>query len=312
MSTLKQLLRPWSIALVSSFKSAAFIMVEVDRCPKQTSPTWAKPFNKMQGMSVQPGQLAVQIPSPEIAMKVLGRNLSAHNLLCFMDAVFICRKMSPRVGVEAFSNILGESEAKIATDLHAMLIAGLGILSIAGTDGHIDLLVKAILGEKLKDTKRDKSNQTFPDWLISNRIRCSCISQFAHRPLSPIAAAKAVGMDIWRIREDELVTRVWDLESDTLVAAKKTTEVILISHTWGESEVDYLQVKGCKGGNEDGISKKSTKLEKIHEALRRYTKYVWLDTICIDKSNLTELDEAIRSMHKWYKNAAAVVVESGT
>ncbi|KAI9281344.1 hypothetical protein BC943DRAFT_329695, partial [Umbelopsis sp. AD052] len=35
-------------------------------------------------------------------------------------------------------------------------------------------------------------------------------------------------------------------------------------------------------------------------------------TICIDKSNLSELDEVIRSMYKWYANCAAVVLDSGT
>ncbi|KAI8576464.1 hypothetical protein K450DRAFT_256849 [Umbelopsis ramanniana AG] len=37
-----------------------------------------------------------------------------------------------------------------------------------------------------------------------------------------------------------------------------------------------------------------------------------MDTICIDKSNLSELDEVIRSMYKWYANCAAVVLDSGT
>jgi hypothetical protein len=39
---------------------------------------------------------------------------------------------------------------------------------------------------------------------------------------------------------------------------------------------------------------------------------VWLDTICIDKSNLSELDEVIRSMYTWYANCQAVVLDSGT
>jgi hypothetical protein len=50
--------------------------------------------------------------------------------------------------------------------------------------------------------------------------------------VSSISAAKAVGIDIWRMREEELVTRVWDLDSDTLLMAKKTTDIIFITHTW--------------------------------------------------------------------------------
>jgi Heterokaryon incompatibility protein (HET) len=60
------------------------------------------------------------------------------------------------------------------------------------------------------------------------------------------------------------------------------------------------------------ISRISKKLHRIWTTLLKHTRYVWIDTICIDKSNLSELDEAIRSMYKWYANCAAVVLDSGT
>jgi hypothetical protein len=37
-----------------------------------------------------------------------------------------------------------------------------------------------------------------------------------------------------------------------------------------------------------------------------------MDTICIDKANLSELDKSIRSMYEWYANCRAVVLEPGT
>ena len=36
--------------------------------------------------------------------------------------------------------------------------------------------------------------------------------------------------------------------------------------------------------------------------------FAWSDTCCIDKSSSSELDEAIRSMFRWYRNAAACIV----
>jgi hypothetical protein len=33
-------------------------------------------------------------------------------------------------------------------------------------------------------------------------------------------------------------------------------------------------------------------------------KYAWIDTCCIDKSNSSELSEAINSMFAWYQNSA--------
>ncbi|KAF9473107.1 hypothetical protein BDN70DRAFT_771234, partial [Pholiota conissans] len=33
----------------------------------------------------------------------------------------------------------------------------------------------------------------------------------------------------------------------------------------------------------------------------------WIDTVCIDKSSSSELDESIRSMYKWYENSAVCI-----
>ncbi|KAH6999350.1 heterokaryon incompatibility protein-domain-containing protein [Ilyonectria destructans] len=72
----------------------------------------------------------------------------------------------------------------------------------------------------------------------------------------------------------------------------------ILSHTWGEEEVTFQDFykpgrhlkKGfkkilacCKQANEDGI------------------RWVWVDTCCIDKTNSTELTEAINSMFGWYR-----------
>ncbi|KAI9281341.1 hypothetical protein BC943DRAFT_132367 [Umbelopsis sp. AD052] len=156
------------------------------------------------------------------------------------------------------------------------------------------------------------SNSIFSSCHKRNRCRCPCNSESIHRPLSPVAAAKAVGMNVWRKRHPHIVKRVWDLKNDELVENKiDVTQVVFITHMW-KIEFRYEDLIKLKPSQRKKISKMSDKLKRIYKTLRKRTRYVWMDTICIDKSNLTELDEAIRSMYKWYANSAAVVLDSGT
>ncbi|KXX77916.1 Vegetative incompatibility protein HET-E-1 [Madurella mycetomatis] len=78
----------------------------------------------------------------------------------------------------------------------------------------------------------------------------------------------------------------------------------ILTHTWGNDseEVSYRDVLNgmldlpgarpfkvagcCKRAKEDGY------------------RYVWIDTCCIDKTNSVELQEAINSMFRWYRDAA--------
>ncbi|KAI9289118.1 hypothetical protein BC943DRAFT_377339 [Umbelopsis sp. AD052] len=155
-------------------------------------------------------------------------------------------------------------------------------------------------------------------WCAQNRRQCSCESKSVHRPLSPVAAAKAVGIDIWRERHEHIVKRVWDIQKDELVDNIDVRKVIFITHKWRlpgvTAEVTYQDVMKRQGTNGQaiGVGDTSEKLDRIKTALLKHTQYVWIDTICIDKSNLSELDEAIRSMYKWYANCAAVVLDSDT
>jgi hypothetical protein len=73
-----------------------------------------------------------------------------------------------------------------------------------------------------------------------------------------------------------------------------------ISHRWGEEEVTFRDL--TKGG-----AKKMAGHSKIQfcgeQARRDGLQYFWADTYCIDKSNSTELAEAINSMFRWYRDA---------
>jgi hypothetical protein len=70
----------------------------------------------------------------------------------------------------------------------------------------------------------------------------------------------------------------------------------ILSHVWGKDEVlfSHIQRKGYKGG--------SFKVDScLAQAAADGIKYVWIDTLCIDKSSSAELSEAINSMFEWYR-----------
>ncbi|KAF7940600.1 uncharacterized protein EAE98_000727 [Botrytis deweyae] len=76
----------------------------------------------------------------------------------------------------------------------------------------------------------------------------------------------------------------------------------ILSHTWGtdEEEVTFKDMI-------DGIGKSKAGYKKIRfcgeQAERDGIQYFWVDTCCIDKSNNSELTEAINSMFRWYSDA---------
>ncbi|TVY12610.1 Vegetative incompatibility protein HET-E-1, partial [Lachnellula arida] len=81
----------------------------------------------------------------------------------------------------------------------------------------------------------------------------------------------------------------------------------ILSHTWG-ADTEEVTFKDLT----DGIGKDKTGYSKIQfcgeQARRDGLQYFWVDTCCIDKSNNTELAEAINSMFRWYQEAARCYV----
>jgi Heterokaryon incompatibility protein (HET) len=81
----------------------------------------------------------------------------------------------------------------------------------------------------------------------------------------------------------------------------------ILSHTWGadEEEVTFSEII-------EGSGKSRTGYNKIlfcgEQAARDGLQHIWIDTCCIDKSNSTELSEAINSMFRWYRDAAKCYV----
>jgi hypothetical protein len=81
----------------------------------------------------------------------------------------------------------------------------------------------------------------------------------------------------------------------------------ILSHTWGD-EGDEVTFKDVV----DGTYKKRKGYRKLEfcarEAASDGLEFFWIDTCCIDKSSSAELQEAIGSMFRWYKNSAKCYV----
>ncbi|UPX11081.1 uncharacterized protein EKO05_0001705 [Ascochyta rabiei] len=90
----------------------------------------------------------------------------------------------------------------------------------------------------------------------------------------------------------------------------------ILSHTWGDQEVTFDDLVN---DNKNGYSRIRASLRRLRphsrkvgydkirfcaqQAKRDGLRYFWVDTCCIDKRNLTELQRAINSMFRWYRDA---------
>ncbi|KAF3808929.1 Vegetative incompatibility protein HET-E-1 [Colletotrichum gloeosporioides] len=81
---------------------------------------------------------------------------------------------------------------------------------------------------------------------------------------------------------------------------------VILSHTWEDEEVTFY------GWDKPSIRNEMKGFQKIRQTCELGAadgyRYAWVDTCCIDKTNSTELSEAINSMYKWYEDAAVCYV----
>ncbi len=81
----------------------------------------------------------------------------------------------------------------------------------------------------------------------------------------------------------------------------------ILSHTWGadHEEVTFTDLTSGPRKTKAGYKKlRFCAQQASHDGL----DYFWVDTCCIDKTNSTELSEAILSMFRWYRNATRCYV----
>lgn len=79
----------------------------------------------------------------------------------------------------------------------------------------------------------------------------------------------------------------------------------ILSHTWGLEEVTLQDMANSIATKKAGYIKITG---TCRLALSHKIDYVWIDTCCIDKTDRSELAEAIRSMFRWYQNATVCYV----
>jgi hypothetical protein len=86
-----------------------------------------------------------------------------------------------------------------------------------------------------------------------------------------------------------------------------TIPYAILSHTWGDDgdEVNFKDLTDDSWRTKAGYRKLRFCGE---QATRDGLQHFWVDTCCIDKSNNTELSEAINSMFRWYRDAAKCYV----
>jgi hypothetical protein len=110
------------------------------------------------------------------------------------------------------------------------------------------------------------------------------------------------------------------LELKTFLDERNVPKYAILSHTWGEEEVTFEDLKVqqlpkaasgirnvFKGRREEQIEKPKAGFLKLQEAcklaVKRGFSWIWVDTCCIDKSSSAELSEAINSMFRYYEDA---------
>lgn len=102
-------------------------------------------------------------------------------------------------------------------------------------------------------------------------------------------------------------------------AAQRIAGYVALSHTWlvSEDEVIFEDTRNKPTSWQHDtrlLSEKKTGFAKLWgfcETARNApynARYGWVDTICIDKSSTSELDESIRSMYRWYLNSTVCIV----
>lgn len=97
-------------------------------------------------------------------------------------------------------------------------------------------------------------------------------------------------MRLLKIQQDGTFSLTQDLINEDMIPA-----YAILSHTWEDGEVLFDDLKNSTGKNKADYRKiLLCAQEAQHDGLR----FFWVDTCCIDKSNSTELLEAINSIFR--------------
>ncbi|USW48129.1 Putative heterokaryon incompatibility [Septoria linicola] len=81
---------------------------------------------------------------------------------------------------------------------------------------------------------------------------------------------------------------------------EQTPPYAILSHRWGPQEITYDQFLAGQKKGHDGHVKI---LEACRIAKANSHQWIWIDTICIQKTSSAELSEAINSMYEYYQRS---------
>lgn len=98
------------------------------------------------------------------------------------------------------------------------------------------------------------------------------------------------------------------LRLETFISESSIPPFAILSHTWGldEPTLQDALLPAATLSHRRGWQK----ITRFRDAVCKYrhllpepVKYLWVDTVCIDKTSSAELSESINSMFRWYRNA---------
>ncbi|KAF9873550.1 het domain protein [Colletotrichum karsti] len=89
-----------------------------------------------------------------------------------------------------------------------------------------------------------------------------------------------------------------NLQIEEFFGSSIPSEYAILSHTWEVGEVTFQDLSDIQAIEDKPGWAKIKRACQL--ALEQGYSHAWVDTCCIDKTNFTELTEAINSMFKWY------------
>ncbi|KAK2778626.1 het domain-containing protein [Colletotrichum kahawae] len=104
---------------------------------------------------------------------------------------------------------------------------------------------------------------------------------------------------------------VHTLEIEAFNAGEQVPRYAILSHTWGGDEISFHEWITNSGNPSPEYLEKDGCLKIINACSKTRDdklRYLWVDTIYIDKSSSAELSEAINSMFSWYERATVCIV----
>lgn len=151
------------------------------------------------------------------------------------------------------------------------------LLSFRSDGSHMELMERNQIFHLISRNMKTQLDQTTFDQMVYDRSQESTGDQ-------PLSLAEA----------EEMVIA-------TLVQAQ--TRYAILSHTWSRNEIGEVEYKDwrTRTRKETGYAKLRMFCEVA--AKQHCVTYAWMDSVCINKESSSELDESIRSMYQWYRDA---------